>query len=161
MMLLQIMTFLASDAASFFESQQWSIFTVVATFCITALAKLIIKVYNMGRLSRVELVTKDEFRTLESNIRKDMRNYKEELFNSIWALCKTSIDNELKDVKDIKRVAEEVRINSEVLKTEIKNTTNKYDEIKAMAQNVQILENKVKRLEYGDSATKEVRRSDT
>jgi len=149
-------------ASDFFQSNAWSILTIVITFCITLLSRLVIKIYNMGKLSRVELVTKEEFRILEANIRKDMRSYRDELFNSIWELCKTQIQNELKDISDIKRLAEEMRVNGEVLKTEIKNTTQKYDEIKGLSANIQILENKVKRLEYGDNnILKDIRRTDT
>jgi len=140
-----------SAITDFFNSNAWSIFTIVMTFAITLLSRLVIKIYNMGKMSRVQLVTKEEFQVLEANIRKDMRNYRDELFTSIWELCKTAINNELKDAKDLKRIAEEVKVNSEVLKTEIKNTQKKYDDIKALASNVQILENKVKRLEYGES----------
>ena len=81
-----------------------------------------------------------------------MKAYRDEIFNSVWELCKTYLNTELKDIKDVKRISEEMKVNSSVFEAQVKLATERYNELKPLAQNVQILENKVRRIEYGNDS---------
>lgn len=129
-----------------------AVLIAIVTFAATVLIRCGIKIYNMGRLSKADLITRQEFKELEAGIRADMKAYRDEIFNSVWELCKTYLNTELKDIKDVKRISEEMKVNSAVFEAQVKLATERYNELKPLAQNVQILENKVRRIEYGNDS---------
>lgn len=130
-----------------------AILITIITFAATVLMKCGIKIYNMGRLSKADLVTRHEFKQLEANIRNDMKAYRDEIFNSVWELCKTYLNTELKDIKDIKQISEDIKVIAKTFDAKIEVINERYNDLKPLAQNVTVLENKVRRLEYGDSST--------
>ena len=133
----------------------------ICTFAATVLIKTGIKIYNMGRIAKADLITRREFKEFEAMMRADMRAYKDEIQDNVIEICKAQISSELKDVKDIKKLAEDMKIKAAVFDKEVKNTEEKFKEIKPLIQSVNILEKKVRRLEYGeDTMNKEVRRTD-
>jgi esterase/lipase len=137
-----------------------TILVTVITFAATVLVKTGIKIYNMGRLSKAELVSRTEFAKFEARMRQDMKAYKDELFNSIWELCKTYMAAELKDVSDIKKISEEMKEMTIRYEEKMKNTVQLMDELKPAIKDIALLEKKVNRLEYGDVMTSSNRRTD-
>lgn len=132
----------------------------VITMAATILLRAGIKIYNMGRLSKADLITRDEFVKFEARMRNDMKLYRDEIFNSIWELCKTYMSSELKDVSSIKSTAEEMKILAATYEAKMENAMNTLNDIRPVINDVHRLERKLNRLEFGETVSKNDRRTD-
>ena len=132
----------------------------VITFAATVLVKTGIKIYNMGRLSKAELVTRVEFNQFEARMRQDMKAYRDEIFNSVWELCKTYMESELKDVSDVKQIADNMNTMSIRYEEKMKHTMDLLNEVRPAIKDISRLEKKLNRLEFGEMRTSIDRRTD-
>lgn len=137
-----------------------TVLVTVITFAATILVKTGIKIYNMGRLSKAELVTREEFNKFEARMRQDMKAYRDEIFNSVWELCKTYMESELRDVSDIKQIASDMNNMSIRYEEKMKHTMELLNEVRPAIKDISRLEKKVNRLEFGEVRSTADRRTD-
>lgn len=132
----------------------------VISIAATVVMRTGIKIYNMGRLSKAELVTRQEFTKFEAQIRSDMRSYRDEIFNNVWKLCETYIKTELKKIDNLPEIASKMEMLSIQYEEKMKSTMDALNDIRPAVQDVHRLERKISRLEYGEAITKNNRRTD-
>ena len=133
----------------------------VISLAATVVMRTGIKIYNMGRLSKAELVTRQEFTKFEAQIRADMRSYRDEIFNNVWKLCETYIKAELKKVDKLPEMASNMEKMAIQFEEKMKNTVEAINEIRPAVQDIHRLERKINRLEYGEAInSKSDRRTD-
>ena len=127
----------------------YSVMITIAGIMIIAFARSIIRIFRMGVTFKTELATKDEMREFEAEMRRDMRGYCIQIQKVVTDAAMNVINNKLKDIEDVKHAAEDMRVMKAQIEAEIKVALEKYDEMKAVSDNVRVLTNKVQRLEYG------------
>jgi len=117
---------------------------------VTAFAKSIIKIFKLGVAFKHEFVSKEEFIQFKLEIKKDMQSWKSELETRILETCMRTINREVRDIDDFKDTARQIESDKKVMENQIKNMTDKYDEVKSIGDNVRVLNTKITRLEYGE-----------
>lgn len=126
---------------------------VLTTLSITALVTIvwraILKIYNLGKSDKKMLVTKNEQKEFENDMRRDMRGYAEQIQKTAIDSSMRVIEKELKNLDDVHDIATEMKVMKSSLEAEMKNMNEKYNEIKSVSDSVRTLNNKVMRLEYG------------
>lgn len=131
----------------------YSVVIVVATIMIIAFAKCITRIFRMGATFKADLASKKELLDFEAEIRKDMRGYAIQIQKSVTDAAMTVINNKLKDIDDVKDIATDMKVMKSQLESEIKNATEKYDDMKSIGDSVRSLKNSVTRLEYNKDNT--------
>lgn len=139
--------------------QSKTVLILVATVALTAFMRASVKIYNAGRLSKNELVTKSEF---EDYKLKEEQRQKESIKNvnqTLWDRANTKIDAKLSNIADIRQVAVDVKADSAVIKNDLKRVEQYDIKIAAMEERIVQLEKEVRRLKFGENTT-ENRRKD-
>jgi methyl-accepting chemotaxis protein len=130
-----------------------SVISLVIGFLIMGFAKSIIKIFNMGVMFKTNLATKKEQKDFEERIRQDLVNYKEEIQRTVLSICLRTIERVLRNVDAINNTANELKVSSESIKSQMEDLDAKYDEFKEVATKVRTLSDKVQRLEFGRDTT--------
>lgn len=132
---------------------------LIATVALTALMRASIKIYNSGRLSKNDLITKSEFedyKTKEENRQKEsIRNINQ----TLWERTNTKIDAKLSNIEDIRKAAMDVKADSAVIKNDLKKLDQNELKMAAMEERLNQLEREIRRLKFGENTT-ENRRKD-
>lgn len=162
----QLLTVILTDTVSspwyekIFEFvQSKSVLILVATVALTALMRASVKIYNAGRLSKTDLVTKNEFeeyKTKEENRQKEtIRNINQ----TLWERANTKIDAKLSNIEDVRKAAMEVKADSAVIKSDLKRLEQNEIKMTALEERINQLEKEIRRLKFGENTT-ENRRKD-
>ena len=162
----QLLTVILTDTVSspwyekIFEfMQSKSVLILVATVALTALMRASVKIYNSGRLSKTDLVTKNEFEEYKS---KEENRQKETIRNinqTLWERANTKIDAKLSNIEDVRKAAMDVKADSAVIKNDLKKLEQNELKMAAMEERINQLEKEIRRLKFGENTT-ENRRKD-
>lgn len=162
----QLLTVILTDTVSspwyekIFEFvQSKSVLILVATVALTALMRASVKIYNAGRLSKTDLVTKNEFEEYKS---KEENRQKETIRNinqTLWERANTKIDAKLSNIEDVRKAAMEVKADSAVIKSDLKRLEQNEIKMTALEERINQLEKEIRRLKFGENTT-ENRRKD-
>ena len=162
----QLLTVILTDTVSspwyekIFEfMQSKSVLILVATVALTALMRASVKIYNSGRLSKTDLVTKNEFEEYKS---KEENRQKETIRNinqTLWERANTKIDAKLSNIEDVRKAAMEVKADSAVIKSDLKRLEQNKIKMTAIEERINQLEKEIRRLKFGENTT-ENRRKD-
>ena len=162
----QLLTVILTDTVSspwyekIFEfMQSKSVLILVATVALTALMRASVKIYNSGRLSKTDLVTKNEFEEYKS---KEENRQKETIRNinqTLWERANTKIDAKLSNIEDVRKAAMEVKADSAVIKSDLKRLEQNEIKMTALEERINQLEKEIRRLKFGENTT-ENRRKD-
>lgn len=162
----QLLTVILTDTVSspwyekIFEfMQSKSVLILVATVALTALMRASVKIYNAGRLSKTDLVTKNEFEEYKS---KEENRQKETIRNinqTLWERANTKIDAKLSNIEDVRKAAMEVKADSAVIKSDLKRLEQNEIKMTALEERINQLEKEIRRLKFGENTT-ENRRKD-
>jgi biopolymer transport protein ExbB/TolQ len=125
---------------------------LMATTMFTIFAKVIIGIFQLGVKFRQDYATKRDQLRFESEMRDMFKDYKEELLKTVMSAAMEMIREKLKEIKDIKDVAQTVKIIEKELQIKMQNMMDRIDETKALGDNIRALNAKVDRLQYGQSA---------
>ena len=137
--------------------------TVIATvlgLLIMGFAKSIISIFRMGVTFKSNLASKEELRNFETEIRADMRGYTTQIQKAVTEVCMRIINEKLKNIEDVGKSVEEMKILKAELEVEIKHAMEKIDEIKGIGDSVRTLGNKVSRMEFKNSTLTSERRTE-
>ena len=118
-----------------------------------------IKIYNSGRLSKNDLITKSEFE--DYKLREENRQ-KESIRNinqTLWERANTKIDAKLSNIEDVRKAAMDVKADSAVIKNDLKKLEQNELKMAAMEERINQLEKEIRRLKFGENTT-ENRRKD-
>ena len=132
---------------------------LIATVALTALMRASIKIYNSGRLSKNDLITKSEFE--DYKLREENRQ-KESIRNinqTLWERANTKIDAKLSNIEDVRKAAMDVKADSAVIKNDLKKLEQNELKMAAMEERINQLEKEIRRLKFGENTT-ENRRKD-
>lgn len=162
----QLLSVILTDTASstwydkIFEFlQSKPVLVLIATVALTALMRASIKIYNSGRLSKNDLITKSEFE--DYKLREENRQ-KESIRNinqTLWERANTKIDAKLSNIEDVRKAAMDVKADSAVIKNDIKKLEQNELKMAAMEERINQLEKEIRRLKFGENTT-ENRRKD-
>ena len=162
----QLLTVILTDTASstwydkIFEFlQSKPVLVLIATVALTALMRASIKIYNSGRLSKNDLITKSEFE--DYKLREENRQ-KESIRNinqTLWERANTKIDAKLSNIEDVRKAAMDVKADSAVIKNDLKKLEQNELKMAAMEERINQLEKEIRRLKFGENTT-ENRRKD-
>ena len=162
----QLLTVILTDTVSspwyekIFEfMQSKSVLILVATVALTALMRASVKIYNAGRLSKTDLITKNEFEEYKS---KEENRQKETIRNinqTLWERANTKIDAKLSNIEDVRKAAMEVKADSAVIKSDLKRLEQNEIKMTALEERINQLEKEIRRLKFGENTT-ENRRKD-
>ena len=125
-----------------------TVLTTVVGLLVVAFAKSIVKIFQMGVYFKAELASKQELRDFENEMRRDMRSYCIQIQKTVTEAAMTIINNKLKDIEDSRNVAIEMRVLKAELDAELKNVIERSEEVRASADTLRTLANKVSHLEY-------------
>lgn len=131
----------------------YSMIIVIATIMVIAFAKCIIKIFRMGVTFKTDIVTREELADFESESRRDMRGYAVQIQKLVTDAAMKVIDNRLKDMDETKKAVVDMKVMKAELETEIKNASEKYDDIKTLSDTVRNLSQRIQRLEYNEQIT--------
>lgn len=135
-----------------------TILVTALTLLITAFAKTIVKIFNMGVMFKSNLATKKDQKDFESEMKSDMRAYANQIQQITLQSCMKVIEKQFKDYSDIKTIASDMKALKAQMDAESKITLEKYSEVRNMGETVRTLSNKVQRLEYQDQSSTMERR---
>ena len=162
----QLLSVILTDTASstwydkIFEFlQSKPVLVLIATVALTALMRASIKIYNSGRLSKNDLVTKSEFEDYKA---KEENRQKESIRNinqTLWERANTKIDAKLSNIEDVRKAAMEVKADSAVIKSDLKRLEQNEIKMTALEERINQLEKEIRRLKFGENTT-ENRRKD-
>lgn len=162
----QLLSVILTDTASstwydkIFEFlQSKPVLVLIATVALTALMRASIKIYNSGRLSKNDLITKSEFE--DYKLREENRQ-KESIRNinqTLWERANTKIDAKLSNIEDVRKAAMDVKADSAVIKNDLKKLEQNELKMAAMEERINQLEKEIRRLKFGENTT-ENRRKD-
>lgn len=124
----------------------------------TILCRTAVKIFRMGAQYRTNFATVAQQEKFQDSIREEIRNSKNEIQDSLLKICLREINREMKPLNDLQKLSEDLATSKEILDVKLNNIEDKYNEIKHITENVNVLEKKVNNLQYGD-ATSEIRRS--
>lgn len=139
--------------------QSKPVLVLIATVALTALMRASIKIYNSGRLSKNDLITKSEFE--DYKLREENRQ-KESIRNinqTLWERANTKIDAKLSNIEDVRKAAMDVKADSAVIKNDLKKLEQNELKMAAMEERINQLEKEIRRLKFGENTT-ENRRKD-
>jgi flagellar motility protein MotE (MotC chaperone) len=125
----------------------------LATAMFTVFAKVIISIFQLGVKFKQDYATKRDQLKFESEIRDMFREYKEELLKTVMSASMEMIREKLKEIKDIKEIAQTVKIIEKELEVKMKSIMERVDETKSLGDNIRSLNAKVDRLQYGESVS--------
>ena len=131
----------------------YSVILVIATIMITAFARCITKIFRMGVDFKSDLATRTEQREFEEEMRRDMRGYASQIQKSVSESLMLVLNNKLKDIDAAKTAAEDIKITKAQIDLQVKTLQEKTDSVKAVADEVRNLNNRVQRLEYNNNNT--------
>ena len=131
-----------------------SVILTLAAILIIAFARAIIKIFQMGATFKVQLATKDEMEAFKKEVRDEMHSYAIGVQKAVMDACMKVIDNRLMDIAEAKQTSVDIKLLKVELENEIEKVMEKYDEIKAVSDNVRALNTKVNRLEYTSASDK-------
>ncbi len=162
----QLLSVILTDTASstwydkIFEFlQSKPVLVLIATVALTALMRASIKIYNSGRLSKNDLITKSEF---EDYKQREENRQKESIRNinqTLWERANTKIDAKLSNIEDVRKAAMDVKADSAVIKNDLKKLEQNELKMAAMEERINQLEKEIRRLKFGENTT-ENRRKD-
>jgi biopolymer transport protein ExbB/TolQ len=124
-----------------------------ATTMFTVFAKVIISIFQLGVKFRQDYATKRDQLSFELDMREMFKDYKEELLKTVMSAAMEMIREKLKEIKDIKDIAQTVKIIEKELEIKMKTIMDRVDETKSLGDNIRALNAKVDRLQYGDSVS--------
>jgi len=124
---------------------------IFATLVFTVFAKVVINIFMMGVKFKSDYATKRDQLRFETEMKEDMRGYRDELLSTVMVSAMEMIREKLTEIKDIREVAQTIKIIEKELEVKIKMVMDKVDEIKSLSDNVRSLDKKVERLQYGDN----------
>jgi len=136
-----------------------TILIILATMVFTIFAKVIINIFMMGVKFKADYATKRDQLRFESEMKEDLRAYRDELLNAVMVAAMEMIKEKFKEIDGIKDVATNIKIIEKELEVKIRMVMDKVDEIKSLSDNVRSLDKKVERLQYG-STNSEIRRKE-
>lgn len=137
-----------------------SIMIIVATVMVIAFARSITKIFTMGVTFKSDIVTRKEQREFEEEMRRDMRSYAAQIQKSVSESLMLVLNNKLKDIDDAKDAADTIRIVKAEIDLQLKNINEKYDNIKAISDEVRNLNTKIQRIEYQNMSNANLNKSD-
>ena len=132
---------------------------LMATTMFTVFAKVIIGIFQLGVKFRQDYATKRDQLRFESEMRDMFKDYKEELLKTVMSAAMEMIREKLKEIKDIKDIAQTVKLIERELQIKMQNIMERVDETKSLADNIRALNAKVDRIQYGQSQT-DIRRKE-
>lgn len=138
----------------------WSVLAVVIGLVMIGFSKAIISIFRMGVTFKSNLASKKELRDFETEIRADMRGYSTQIQKAVTEVCMRVISEKLKNIEDVNKSAEEIKILKAEMEVEIKHALEKMDEVKGIGESVRTLGNKVSRMEYQNSNLPNERRTE-
>lgn len=115
------------------------------------LFRAILKVYNLGRMDKKGLVTKEEQHLFEESVRTDMRSWKEELTTVVLNTSDRVINEKLKDVESARELIQEFKVDKAKLALEINEFSKSRSHIDDLTNQVRVLNTKITRLEFGNN----------
>ena len=125
-----------------------TVLTATVGILITAFAKAIIKIFQMGVYFKAELASKQELRDFENSMRKDMRSYCIQIQKTVTDAVMVIINNKLKDIDDSREIASEMKVLRAEIEAELKNVIERSEEVRGTADTIRTMANKVSHLEY-------------
>lgn len=120
--------------------------TFIYTLCLTMFGRLVIKVYNWGKMDKKGLVTKQEFKEFEKNMRSDMREYRQEIQDVVMQTCLREVDKSTKEIKEFRRTAEEMKVQSKVSEERMKSYDEKMGRLDNIEEEQRYMNSKIKRM---------------
>lgn len=135
----------------FFNSISDTLFVTIIGIMLMAFAKSITKIFKMGAMFKSEFATRQEQREFEEEIRRDMRGYASQIQQTVLTSTLRITEEKLKDIDEIRKSAIEIKALKLQIDNELKMINEKYDEVKAVGDEVRSLSQKVQRLEYGEA----------
>lgn len=135
-----------------------TILILVLTVAVTVVGKTSIKIFRFGVNYKSNFATVDQQEIFEQNIRKELRESKTEIQDNILKVCLREINRETRPLRDLQTMASNIERDREILNVRLDSIDQKYNEIKKVAENINQLEIKVNRLQYGETSS-DVRRS--
>jgi hypothetical protein len=125
----------------------------VASVMFTIFAKTVITIFRMGVLFRADFATKRDQLKFEQEIREDIKSYKDEVLKVVMSAAMEMIREKLKEIKDIKDIAQTVKLIEKELQIKMQTIMERVDETKSLGDNIKALNAKVDRLTYGQAQT--------
>ena len=142
--------------AGFFKNT--SVIIIIATACVTIIGRSAIKIFRFGVNYKSNFATVEQQEKFENSMRQEMRANKTETQDAVLKICLREINRETRPLKDIQEMAEKLKTDREILDIKVTSIDQKYNEIRKLSENINQLEQKVNRLQYGEG-TNEFRRS--
>lgn len=123
----------------------------IATIMVIAFARCIIKIFRMGVMFNSDLATKNELKSFEEEIRRDMRGYAIQIQESVLKSVMIVVENKLRDIQEAKNAAVDIKVTKAELEVEIKNALSKLDDVKSLGDSVRQLNQRVSRIEFNNN----------
>jgi len=115
----------------------------------TLLTRSIIGVFKLGLSFRAQFATKEDQKEFEKEMKKDLRDYKDELLKVVMAASMEIIREKLSDIENIQEMANAMKVTERELEIKIRSAMEKVEEVRSMSDNIRSLNAKVDRLIYG------------
>lgn len=127
--------------------------TLSITAAVTIVFRAVLKIYNLGKSDKKNLITREDMKEFENSTRKDVQSYARQITNTVSDSVMRIIEKELKPLDDVKEMSTEMKIAQLKVENDMKMMSEKYDEIKQIGDTVRSLSTKVNRIEYGQDTT--------
>lgn len=135
-----------------------SVIIIIATVCVTVIGRSAIKIFRFGVNYKSNFATVEQQEKFENAMRQELRANKTETQDAVLKICLREINRETRPLRDIQEMAEKLKTDREILDIKVSSIDQKYNEIRKLSENINQLEQKVNRLQYGEG-TNEIRRS--
>jgi len=135
-----------------------TVLVLIFTVAVTVIGRFAIKIFRFGVNYKSNFATVEQQEKFEKSIREELRSAKTEIQDNILKICLREIQRETKPLRDLQTMASSIERDREILNVRLDSIDQKYNEVRKTAENINQLEQKINRLQYGDS-TSDVRRS--
>lgn len=131
-----------------------AIIVTVATICLTALFRAVIKVFQFGvgwhSNFDAKFASKDQEHQFESEIRQMINDSETRIKADVMRVCLLEINQQAQRINGIQETAGKVEADKTVIETKIKVLNDKYEQIASVQADIRNLNDKVNTLLYGN-----------
>jgi hypothetical protein len=135
-----------------------AVITVIASICLTALFRAIIKVYNMGVAHKSDFATKQDMENYKNQINQRLNESESRIKDDVMRVCLVEINQQAQRINTVQEMAGKIESDKRVIDVKISALDQKFAEITSISSEIRSLSEKVNSVTYGQANVDSTRR---
>lgn len=126
--------------------------TILYSGAAAILARVLVKIYNWGRMGKSEVVTQEQFKIYKHDLRETLIGWKDEVLKACLSRMDIILEDEIKKFKKMRDLEAKLEQTAVRLDEKMKYIEEKAERMSAIEDQVRILEAKLKNIQSQSGA---------